>query len=149
MNDSTELIRPTCACGWEGSLAPTEAEANGRVGNHQRSKACPYADTRDLPPAGDWRDGPVACRPMLDDLFFPDTYSTKAEIEEALSACRRCPVQRACLDEALATPEEHDHGILGGATEKDRRRIRKLNLTGQAAADWVEDRHPPLLVDAS
>lgn len=52
--------------------------------------------------------------------FFP---VDRMGLFEARLVCNRCPVQRACLDHALAHREEH--GVWGGTSERERVRMRK------------------------
>lgn len=73
----------------------------------------------------DWQTR-AACRGADANLFFaPTTLETKEEKEiretAAKMVCARCPVREACLDFALATREPH--GIWGGLTESERRRL--------------------------
>ena len=67
----------------------------------------------------DWK-ADAACRDLDVDLFFPDAES---ESGPALEVCAGCPVREACLDFALRT-RQHD-GVWGGATETERKRIRR------------------------
>lgn len=46
-----------------------------------------------------------------------------ARIQAAKSVCRVCPVQRECLDWAVET--DQDFGVWGGATERERKIMRK------------------------
>ena len=70
----------------------------------------------------DWRDH-AACRDADPDLFFPGggIRSAWAQVRMAKLICRVCPVSIACLSWALATDQEH--GIWGGLTEDERRRL--------------------------
>jgi WhiB family redox-sensing transcriptional regulator len=74
----------------------------------------------DTPP--DWRDD-AACRDADPDLFFPDgdIRSGRAQVRMAKLICRGCPVSTTCLSWALASGQEH--GIWGGLTEDERRRL--------------------------
>ncbi len=45
---------------------------------------------------------------------------------DALRICEACPVRTACLEHALATPEEI--GLWGGIPEKQRHRMRARRL---------------------
>lgn len=58
------------------------------------------------------------CRQLPPGTFFP---SDGIGVEVAQRECRQCPVQMECLEYAL----EHriDHGVWGGASERERRRI--------------------------
>lgn len=78
-----------------------------------------YLSTRlgDLP--GDWREH-ARCAQTDPEAFFPEKGGSA---REAKRICRDCPVQSECLDYALA----HDirYGIWGGASERERRRLRR------------------------
>lgn len=70
----------------------------------------------------------ASCRPEyadrpLDewvDMFFP---TRGADLGPAREICAECPARDACADHALATSERH--GVWGGTSEKDRRRLRR------------------------
>lgn len=76
---------------------------------------------------GEWADHPD--RPCVDPalgssrvrarIFFPETGSGVAQ---ARQLCRRCPVKDDCLDYALEANEHY--GVWGGASERERRRMR-------------------------
>jgi WhiB family redox-sensing transcriptional regulator len=53
-------------------------------------------------------------------VFFP---SDGVGVEIAKKICATCPVQEPCLEYALAN--RIDHGVWGGASERQRRRILK------------------------
>lgn len=68
------------------------------------------------------------CLGLDTDLFFPDR---GGDTRFAKSICRECDVQVECLAYALNNGEHH--GIWGGMSESDRRRIqrtRAVNATG-------------------
>ena len=76
-------------------------------------------------PEPDWRDS-AACVGVDLNLFFPISTvgaAAQAQVAEAKSVCAECPVQRACLDWALAVGPEF--GIFGGRTEVERRLLRQ------------------------
>ncbi|MGH2602017.1 MAG: WhiB family transcriptional regulator [Dehalococcoidia bacterium] len=52
--------------------------------------------------------------------FFP---SDGVGVERARRICATCPVQEPCLEHALI--HRIDHGVWGGTSERQRRRIRK------------------------
>ncbi len=60
------------------------------------------------------------CRSYPPEVFFP---SDGAGVDHARRICATCPVQAPCLEYAL----EHrvDHGVWGGCSERERRRIAK------------------------
>lgn len=60
------------------------------------------------------------CRNFPPAMFFP---SDGAGVERARAICASCPVATQCLEYALA--EHIDHGVWGGCSERERRRIAK------------------------
>ncbi len=62
------------------------------------------------------------CRGMDPDLFFPERGDLNAT-REAKKVCATCPHQAPCLEYALVHHEEH--GVWGGTSPRDRRRLRK------------------------
>lgn len=76
-------------------------------------------------PPGPWV-AKAACRTLdgalANRLFFPGQ-GCFAEMREAKAICAACPVRAECLEFALATNQEF--GIWGGASERERRRIRR------------------------
>lgn len=77
----------------------------------------------------DWRDTEWMelgnCKTEASSIFFP---SDGPGVEVARRICATCPVKPACLEFALANGI--DHGVWGGASERERRRIarrRRLN----------------------
>ncbi len=66
-----------------------------------------------------WRELAL-CAQTDPDLFFPEKGGSTAP---ATAVCHECPVIKECLEYAL----QHDirHGIWGGMSDNDRRRIAK------------------------
>ncbi len=60
------------------------------------------------------------CRDHHPSVFFP---SDGVGVEIARRICADCPVKAPCLEHALA--ERIDHGVWGGCSERERRRILK------------------------
>lgn len=60
------------------------------------------------------------CRAEPPTRFFP---SDGVGVDAARKICAVCPVQAPCLDYALV--HRIDHGVWGGASERQRRRILK------------------------
>jgi WhiB family redox-sensing transcriptional regulator len=58
------------------------------------------------------------CRDMDPAVFFP---SDGIGVQAAQRICFDCPVKSACLEYALA--DRVDHGVWGGTSERERRRI--------------------------
>lgn len=77
-----------------------------------------------IPDDPDWIDD-AACRtPAGRGIdFFP---GRGEDLKPAKAVCAICPVQVECLDHALTFPELH--GIWGGASERERRRLRRQRL---------------------
>jgi WhiB family redox-sensing transcriptional regulator len=60
------------------------------------------------------------CREIPPATFFP---SDGVGVDVARRICASCPVRDACLEYALA--HRIDHGVWGGCSERERRRILK------------------------
>lgn len=72
------------------------------------------------------------CREHPPAAFFP---SDGVGVEVARRICANCPVKAPCLEYALAN--HIDHGVWGGTSERERRRIlkrRRLEVVTTAAA---------------
>lgn len=67
----------------------------------------------------DWMDE-GNCRTRPPALFFP---SDGVGVEVAKRVCADCPVAATCLEYALEN--RIDHGVWGGASERQRRRLLK------------------------
>ena len=59
------------------------------------------------------------------EAFFPEKGGST---REAKRICGICPVQSDCLDYALANDQRF--GIWGGLSERERRRLKRLNRAG-------------------
>lgn len=81
----------------------------------------PYV-TQEFTEQTDWRDN-AACLGMDVNLFDVKPGTPKAD--RAREICNDCPVRFQCLAWALTLDETDDHLMLGGLTEKERRRLRK------------------------
>lgn len=68
----------------------------------------------------DWKEE-GACRKYPTDAFFP---SDGVGVDAARKICGTCAVQAVCL--AYALNNRIDHGVWGGASERERRRILRL-----------------------
>ncbi len=67
------------------------------------------------------------CRDRDPSFFFPQD---GVGVERAKRVCGQCPVRAECLDYALSTRQEH--GVWGGASERERRRmLRNRRISGQ------------------
>lgn len=76
----------------------------------------------------DWQDF-AECSTEDTSLFFPER---GASTKEAKAVCRDCIVREECLEYALVYEK---HGIWGGTSERERKRIRKQRAN--AAAQYV------------
>ena len=68
------------------------------------------------------------CRQLAPSTFFPND---GVGVDVARRICATCPVQEPCLEYALT--ERIDHGVWGGASERERRRIAKRRRQEAAA----------------
>ena len=69
------------------------------------------------------------CREIPPAVFFP---SDGVGVEAARRICANCPVHEACLEYALEF--RIDHGVWGGCSERERRRILKRRRVAAAVA---------------
>lgn len=69
------------------------------------------------------------CANELPEKFFP---SDGVGVEIARRTCATCPVQGQCLEHALRN--RIDHGVWGGCSERERRRIIKRRKLAAIAA---------------
>lgn len=75
----------------------------------------------------DWmQDG--NCRNYPPSTFFP---SDGVGVDIARKLCESCPVKQPCLEYALT--ERVDHGVWGGCSDRERRRILKRRRQAVAA----------------
>jgi WhiB family transcriptional regulator, redox-sensing transcriptional regulator len=77
-----------------------------------------------------WRDL-AACRRANPELFFPVTEAGPGHLQvaRAKAVCAGCRVRQDCLDFAMSTHQVH--GVWGGFSEADRRRLRADLLADQ------------------
>jgi len=69
------------------------------------------------------------CRSERPGMFFP---SDGVGVEVARRICATCPVKEPCLEYALRNGI--DHGVWGGASERERRRIARRRRLERATA---------------
>jgi WhiB family redox-sensing transcriptional regulator len=69
------------------------------------------------------------CRDHSPSTFFP---SDGVGVEVARRICATCPVQGPCLEYALRN--RVDHGVWGGTSERERRRIARQRRLARAAS---------------
>jgi len=69
------------------------------------------------------------CASLPPATFFP---SDGSGVEVARGICADCPVREACLEYALHP--RIDHGVWGGCSERERRRILKRRRGAAVAA---------------
>ena len=70
------------------------------------------------------------CKGLDPNVFFPSGSKDDVKLAEgsAQKVCRRCPVQRECLQYAIDFGE--NHGVWGGHGERSRRRVAKKIAAG-------------------
>ena len=68
------------------------------------------------------------CSDQPPELFFP---SDGVGVEVAKKVCADCPSKEPCLEYALA--HRIDHGVWGGTSERQRRRILKARKEARLA----------------
>ncbi len=85
-------------------------------------------------------DGLCADKPPA--LFFP---SDGVGVEKAKLICEQCDVQATCLEYALTN--RIDHGVWGGTSERQRRRIVRARraATSRRASDASRGKHEQVL----
>ena len=67
------------------------------------------------------------CRDIPPSVFFP---SDGVGVDVARAICADCPVKTPCLEYALEN--KVDHGVWGGASERERRRIARRRRLEEA-----------------
>lgn len=104
----------------KGLSAEAIAELNGRPSSLATAPPDPDSDSA-------WMaDG--NCRLHPPATFFP---SDGVGVDKARKICRDCPVMGRCLEYALE--ERIDHGVWGGCSERERRRILKTRRQDAAS----------------
>lgn len=68
------------------------------------------------------------CKSVPPSTFFP---SDGVGVEQARKICAECPVKAPCLEYALFN--RIDHGVWGGTSERERRRILRQRRIDAAA----------------
>ncbi|MGH9043238.1 MAG: WhiB family transcriptional regulator [Acidimicrobiales bacterium] len=101
-----------------------EAPGTTRTGGRRR-----YAPKSDMDPTveTEWM-GRGNCRSSPPSVFFP---SDGLGVQEAQKICAQCPVAQACLEYALAN--HIDHGVWGGCSERERRRILRARRVAKVS----------------
>lgn len=88
-----------------------------------------YQFPRGRPPPGAWVEHGLCQGHPNPSLWFPERGESVAE---AKAICRVCPVKGDCLEHALRHRERH--GIWGGRSERERRRLRPSTKTTRRGA---------------
>lgn len=101
-----------------------EASSDGVYGNYDEAMQAmlgifDLGYDKSVPRNLGWQDLSL-CVQTDPDIFFPEKGGSTAP---AMSVCNACPVRQQCLDYAI----ENDirHGIWGGTSDNDRRRIAR------------------------
>lgn len=103
-----------------GLSAEAIAELNGRPASLATAPPDPDSDSAWMSEGN--------CRLHPPATFFP---SDGVGVDKARKICRDCPVTGRCLEYALE--ERIDHGVWGGCSERERRRILKTRRQEAAA----------------
>lgn len=103
-----------------GLSAEAIAELNGRPESLSTAPPDPDSDSAWMAEGN--------CRLHPPATFFP---SDGVGVDKARKICRDCPVTSRCLEYALE--ERIDHGVWGGCSERERRRILKTRRQEAAA----------------
>lgn len=74
------------------------------------------------------------CRELRPETFFP---SDGVGVEVARKICADCPVKEPCLEYALYNRIEH--GVWGGASERERRRIARRRRGAHVTATTLSE----------
>ncbi len=74
-----------------------------------------------ITPTANWREF-AECRGVDPSVFHPDDEEENEFAGEAAKqVCFACPVREVCLEHAIAVREKH--GVWGGLTARERRRL--------------------------
>ena len=119
-------------------MLQTEVERDGarRSGRVRRvttpAPPDPSVVLRVGPMPGPWQRR-AACRSLPPELFFPTVNSPECDedTDRALAVCQGCEVRSLCLEFAIVTNQA---GIWGGATEEQRRAIKRARRRRRAQA---------------
>lgn len=86
---------------------------------------------------GDWRElAECASGKYSPELWFPGPGRETSQGEVAKAICLfDCPVRNQCLAEALSHGVDRQHGIWGGTTERQRRKVLHRRARAEAAAN--------------
>jgi WhiB family redox-sensing transcriptional regulator len=89
------------------------------------------ATTHAAPGEPDWNS--ALCAQTDPELFYADGMGGAVHYRtvDAKKVCTRCPLQTACLAWALDT--EQSYGVWGGATEDERRLMRRQGASGASS----------------
>lgn len=82
-----------------------------------------------------------ACVEMKPDLFFPDDANASWCYARARRVCSGCPVRMECLEFAIEHGEQH--GMWGGFTPTEIRRLRRTRKRAAAALPAIDLRPNP------
>lgn len=128
--DAVESHEGIDASGYEG-IAPgapsTEEVSTSAAENYapNNSGRKPVSEAGQATPRWMLR---ARCREAAPGDFFPNDGTG---VEQAKKVCHECPVENECLEYALTY--RIDHGVWGGHSERERRRIlRQRRLAGGA-----------------
>lgn len=105
------ILNRFCDAGFTPAGEPQQVEARTSLKAYLASVARTWAEP--------WMDEGI-CGQTDPEIFFPEKGGSTAD---AKRICMGCPVRRTCLEWALSNNERF--GILGGKSERERRKIAK------------------------
>lgn len=73
------------------------------------------------------------CARIDPELMFPNRGASERQIASAKSICIECPDRVRCLEYAIAPATRVPHGVMGGLTETERKKLIKKRRLGRAA----------------
>ncbi|WNM74470.1 WhiB family transcription factor [Gordonia phage BearBQ] len=100
------------------ALGSADAIPGANILNRNRNVSDMLAD---LPKPPTWHEQSI-CRQVDPEIFFPSHYS-QGLTADAKRICGGCDVRAVCLQWALDNNDQH--GVLGGTTPRERKRLRE------------------------
>lgn len=82
--------------------------------------------------ASDYRSRAL-CAQTDPEAFYPENGGST---REAKRVCLTCDVRDDCLEDALTNDERH--GVWGGLSERERRKLRKRTVGGVAVGGYAQ-----------
>lgn len=129
---STPLDSGTAACRGCGRVR----HVNPQRGHDDYCHTCQHL--YNVPPMPDFTEARCVGYQEVSDLAHEpvNTPGAREARRKMLALCHACPIRQACLDWRMATETgNHRHGVWGGTTPTDRRRLAGEGCDGSAEED--------------